>query len=207
MKLFEVERKFTWSPAIIKTLLANGGTPAFPSRPIIRSKSFSDTYYDMNDRLSSNGLWLRKRLFQSALNEGNSARNGVWEAKQALPGSSFTKSTYDETKDLSRILQVVRKHMPNCPGPDKSYGLEEICHFETLRRSFRADGKFTVVLDETNFGHSVGEVELLAQDSVRAHAEIDAFLVKYAWLFDCSEPKGKLTAYFEKFPPPIRAGA
>ena len=63
-----------------------------------------------------------------------------------------------------------------------------------------ADHKFTAVLDETDFGHSVGEVEILADDAKQAHADSDTFLNHYAWFFDCSKPKGKLAAYLEKFP-------
>ena len=117
------------------------------------------------------------------------------------------RSTYDETQDLSRSLQMIRYCIPKCSEPDDSFGLEKTCRFETHRRSFLADGKFMVVLDETDFGHLAGEVEILAEDANRAHADIDAFLARYAWLFDCSEPKGKLTAYFENFPSPIKAAS
>jgi hypothetical protein len=56
-------------------------------------------------------------------------------------------------------------------------------------------------LDETSFGHSVGEVELMHDNAAEAHREIDAFLDKYSWFFGKDAPKGKLTAFFEKFPP------
>lgn len=57
-----------------------------------------------------------------------------------------------------------------------------------------------MVLDTTDFGHRVGEVEMMAEDADNAHANIDAFLKEYAWFFDTTtQPKGKLTAYFEKF--------
>lgn len=71
--------------------------------------------------------------------------------------------------------------------------------FETHRLTLLADGKFTVVLDFTDFGHVVGEVELMAEDAERAHGDVEAFLKEYAWFFDTVNPKGKLTAYFEKF--------
>ena len=117
-----------------------------------------------------------------------------------MPGSTFVRSIYDETRDPIRIWQMTKNCIPKCAGPNESFGLEKTCQFETHRRSFLADGRFTVVLDETDFGHSAGEVELLAEDEKRAHADIDVFLARYAWLFDCSTPKGKLTAYFEKNP-------
>ena len=74
-----------------------------------------------------------------------------------------------------------------------------MAEFVTTRVSFLADDRFTVVLDATDFGHTVGEVELMAEDAEKAHADIDAFLKEYAWFFDTSNPKGKLTAYFDKF--------
>ncbi len=207
MKLLEIERKFTWNPTSLNILMANGGRPPFSSRPAIQSKTFRDTYYDLENRLSRKGLWVRKRLLYNLHKQVDDSKTGTWEAKQSMPGSSFVRSTYDETQDPSRILQMIRNCIPKCAGPDESFGLEETCRFETRRRSFLADGKFIVVLDETDFGHSAGEVEILAGDANRAHADIDAFLARYAWLFDCSKPKGKLTAYFEKFPPPIKAAA
>lgn len=130
----------------------------------------------------------------------NTTKTGVWEAKQAMPGSSFTHATYQETQDTNCIRQMISKHIPRCLGSEDHFGLKELCQFETFRRSFLADHKFTVVLDETDFGHSTGEVELLAEDVERAHADIDAFLNRYDWFFDCSKPKDKLIAYFEKYP-------
>jgi hypothetical protein len=56
------------------------------------------------------------------------------------------------------------------------------------------------MLDETDFEHSIGEAELEAEDVVEAHREINAFLDKYPWFFQKERPKGKLTAYFERFP-------
>lgn len=81
-----------------------------------------------------------------------------------MPGSSFACSTYDETEDPSRILPMIRYCIPKCGGPDESFGLEETCQFETHRRSFLADGMFMVVLDETDFGHLAGEVEILSEE-------------------------------------------
>ena len=100
----------------------------------------------------------------------------------------------------------MRAHLPADPGLgfDNDFGLDAIADFETHRRTFLADGRFTVVLDVTDFGHRVGEVELMAEDAERAHREIGAFLEKYAWFFDTSRPQGKLTAYFEKFGYPER---
>lgn len=57
---------------------------------------------------------------------------------------------------------MIKQHIPTCAGPDIYFGLGEMCRFETHRRSFVADEKYTVVLDKTDFGHTVGEIELFA---------------------------------------------
>ena len=44
----------------------------------------------------------------------------------------------------------------------------------------------------------------MAEDAEKAHRDIEAFLEEYAWFFDTSSPKGKLTAYFERFGYPKR---
>ena len=70
---------------------------------------------------------------------------------------------------------------------------------------------FEVVFDTTDFGHSVGEVELqhtmevdddnelLAQRqalSSRMDREIETFINQYSWAFPSGKPIGKLSAYF-----------
>lgn len=58
------------------------------------------------------------------------------------------------------------------------------------------------MLDSTDFGHSVGEVELnlmLAEDEEgKAHGEIDAFMGPYPWFFDRGERcEGEASCVFE----------
>ena len=61
------------------------------------------------------------------------------------------------------------------------------------------DRKFSVVLDVTDFGHEVGEVEVMAEEAHadKAHGEIETFLKRYPWFFDTRGPRGKWTAYFD----------
>lgn len=117
-----------------------------------------------------------------------------------MHGGTILRSTFSETKDRNQIRELVRSQFRD-PSLDfhNAFGLDTMAGFRTHRLSFLADGKFTVVLDSTDFGHRVGEVELMAEDAEEAHRDIDAFLKEYAWFFDTSVPKGKLTAYFEKF--------
>lgn len=107
-----------------------------------------------------------------------------------MQGGSFLRSTFSETKDRSQILELVRLHFPDLSrGFHDDFGLDAIAAFETQRLTVLADDRFTVVLDVTDFGHVVGEVELLAEDAEKAHADIDAFLEEYAWFFDRSNRK------------------
>jgi thiamine-triphosphatase len=71
------------------------------------------------------------------------------------------------------------------------------------------------VVDKTDFGHTVGEVELqqevdfaesteeeFGQEKQKAMEDMDQriarFMDRYSWAFTPGEPKGKLTAYFEQ---------
>jgi len=199
MVLLEVEQKFSWTAAKLRLLQHNQGRPPFKQITNLRQHAFRDTYYDSQHRLSEAGLWVRKR--HQILSPENAVTQSTfeWEAKQRRDGSSVIRSTFEETKDTYQIAQMVRAHVSWYPSSYNDFGLDELCQFETCRRSFEADGKFTVVLDSTDFGHQVGEVEILAEDAEKAHRDIDAFMREYAWFFDIIKPKGKLTAYFEKF--------
>ena len=97
------------------------------------------------------------------------------------------------------IHQMISKCILWCLGLSECFELNQQCQFQTSQHTFIADKKFTVILNSINFEHSVGEVKLLAEDADKAHADIDAFLNQYAWFFDRSKLKGKLTTYFEKF--------
>lgn len=201
MPLLEVEQKFAWTLSKLKLLERNAGHPPFKYLTSINTEIFRDTYYDTNDVLFNSGLWVRKRCHLDAVKPSGKSGNPVWEAKKAVPGSSFARSTFEETQDTSRILRMVAELRPHALGHEECFGLDELCQFTTNRQTFLVDEKFTVALDTTDFGHSVGEVEVMTEDAEKGHADIDAVLKTYAWFFDNSKPKGKLSAYFEKFPP------
>ena len=130
-----------------------------------------------------------------------------------MRNGSFLRSTFVEIKDPSQIRELLRRHFPD---PDdrsnrdefqhNNFGLNPIAAFETKRVTLVAKEKkdereFSVVLDVTDFGHEVGEVEVMAEEAgaEKAHGEIERFLKRYPWFFDTRSPKGKLTAYFEMF--------
>src|SRR5690606_12893093 len=114
-----------------------------------------------------------------------------------------------------QIQSLINKYIPNTPDSKKDFGLDLFCQFGTKRETYLVDGKFSVMLDETTFGHASGEVEVEVDVDIadgerkevaieKAHADIKEFLDKYSWFFRAGgdqKPKGKLTAYFDAFPP------
>ena len=70
-----------------------------------------------------------------------------------------------------------------------------MARFTTTRREWRADGRFGIVLDESDFGHRVGEVEVMSEEGGKAREEIDAFMERYGWFFGKGKPEGKLAAF------------
>ena len=213
MPLLEIEQKFSFNTANLARLLRN---PTF-SAP--QKSAFHDTYFDSGNSLSNAGLLLRKRRHLDPkpssspfhpsfhISTGIANGEGEWEAKQSVQNGSFLRSTFVETKDLTQIRQLLRCHFPPHPDdrsnlPDDNFGLNPIAAFGTERVTVVAkeDGKeFSVMLDSTNFGHEVGEVEVMAEEAEaeKAHGDVERFLKRYPWFFDTRSPKGKLTAYFE----------
>lgn len=106
--------------------------------------------------------------------------------------------------------------------PDRGIGWHEAARFVSYRDKFLVDDKFTVILDKTDFGHVVGEVELEKEVTVTVAGggaikkeeeqqvdgmavsqviagmdrEIDKFMKRYEWAFPPGKPVGKLSAYF-----------
>ena len=202
MPLLEIEQKFSFHLAGIGRLITRTGHPPFKHLSNSTVQTFRDTYFDTHNKLSDTGLWIRKRYVHPDLTNSNSLPEGTleWEAKHRKHGGSFLRSTFSETKDKNQIRDLVRSCLPDHKlASEEDFGLDAMAEFETRRLTFLADHKFTVVLDFTNFGHEVGEVELMAEDAGKAHAEIDGFVKEYGWFFDMSKPKGKVRAYFDKF--------
>ncbi|KAI4233710.1 MAG: hypothetical protein LQ352_008226 [Teloschistes flavicans] len=158
---------------------------------------FTDTYLDHRDILSSNGIWVRRRQ-RDALDGRD-----VMEAKVRINGD-YSRSTFDEITDRQGIYEVIRPHVPHLEPSASNLGLDILAHFTTVRWSFLANDKFTIVLDESDFGHSIGEVELMAEDEAEAHLQIDGFMRKYSSFFgrgkgDGEKPEGKLSAYLRRY--------
>jgi thiamine-triphosphatase len=163
-------------------------------------RSFEDVYYDRDQVLSSKGIWVRKR-------------NEKWQAKIRQNGD-YTNSQFEEVADADEISRIIRGMDLGMHTASSNFGLEEIARYTTFRETWRADNKFEIVLDATNFDHIVGEVELqqavtleddngedalrLARQAVSADMDrqLEDFMNYYSWAFPSDKPVGKLSAYF-----------
>ncbi|RAH40228.1 thiamine-triphosphatase, partial [Aspergillus brunneoviolaceus CBS 621.78] len=199
--LLEVERKFR-RMAVDKLHLNSGHLP-FHGLLYRGTQIFHDTYYDSADFLSARGVRVRRR-------------NNTWQVK-IRRGENYSNSRFEELSTTAAISA----YLAELTGETRSdatnqFGLTPMASFTTLRESWTADNDFTIVQDVTDFGHTVGEVELelrwncrddrprIERERCRASktAEMDeripAFMRRYYWAFCVGVPKGKLTAYFER---------
>ncbi|KAI9846088.1 MAG: hypothetical protein M1837_004344 [Sclerophora amabilis] len=202
--LLEVESKFRFKESLLTRFRSNQGNPPFNRLTFLRTHVFQDTYYDHANVLSKNGIWIRERA---------DGKSKALEAKKRITGD-YTRSTFEEITDGDTIRALIRQYLPQQQQQRSSSsasssscleqqqqshvgGLDVMARFTTSRQLFVADDRFSIMLDRTDFGHSVGEVELEAEDAGSAHREIDAFLRKYSWFCEGGGPvEGKLSAYF-----------
>lgn len=240
--ILEVERKFTSTPTSLVHLLTAVGVMTdadgvggarfrslVPLQPLAEYTDFQDVYFDTpQETLGRAGVWLRRREWC-----GYTSRDRYrprLEAKVRV-GGDYTNSAFEEITDVARIAALLAELVPGAEvvlrgrdaGPEvRGGGMGVLASFQTHRRKFLADGRFTIVLDTTDFGHAVGEVELERElpagverdregegkeggyDKAAVVAEmdhdIDAFMKSYPWAIPPGEPVGKLSAYFAKYP-------
>ncbi|KAK0736132.1 CYTH-like domain-containing protein, partial [Apiosordaria backusii] len=197
----EVERKV---PSLTIPTLSN---PALWSRPAFLSvdprphKSIHDIYYDKNDALCSNGLWVRKR-------------NGVWQAKfNPLASIGQQNTRFEELRTESDIVKAIKAIVKTNGESATNFGLDKMAEFTTYRERWMVDKEFVVVRDRTCFGWEVVEVEL--EETVKVEerkesdkvwkqrkmeemdARIESFMKRYSWAWVEGQVKGKLSAYFD----------
>ncbi|RDL36243.1 Uncharacterized protein BP5553_06855 [Venustampulla echinocandica] len=193
----EVERKFLVTPAAIVYLRSNGGGSGFKRYESLGKQTTHDTYYDRNNVLFSKGVYIRRR-------------NGHWEAK-IRSGGDFINSAFTEIDGKNPVKEVVEQ---NLPVTADGRGIEEILNpcaeFVTERESWMIDGSFKVDVDTTDFGNTVGEVELTrtlryadgeeGETNIREKMdqEIRAFMQSCPQAFPAGRPLGKLSAYFNQ---------
>lgn len=142
--LLEVERKF--ARLRVYPLRASSGSPPFDNLVALGSQTFRDVYYDTNSRLSLAGTWVRQR-------------DSHWESKIRQAGN-YDQSQFKEVRDHEMIRQQVASLTGISKPASVAFGLQQIVDIATFRESWLADDRFKIVLDQTDFGHTVGEVEL-----------------------------------------------
>lgn len=219
--VLEVERKFAPTATSIRQLDQNTGEPPFDSVVHKGVSCFEDTYYDTpTDTLSKAGVWIRRReKLECGVRpfSGHRRRDPPdvsWEAKVRV-GGDFINSALREVTDVREISGMLGTFVPGAElgarhGP-RGGRVREMARLVTDGTGYVVDGRFSVVIDVADFGHTVGEVELEkdaaeasleGEDRARAIAamdeEIDGFMRSFGWAFPAGKPVGKLTAYFER---------
>lgn len=194
-------------------LKANSGSPAFGSLECLGQSTFTDTYFDDPvSTLSTQGVWVRQR-------------GTDWQAK-IRQGGDYTNSQFQELSCPDEIGRMIKSYNIQYSGPalllgsDKSFGLKSMAQFTTIREGWKADKKFKIVLDRTDYGHAVGEVKLELEMEMESNKkknndeneklwaaerqgmatqmdrQIETFMQKYSWAFPDGKAVGKLSAYF-----------
>lgn len=173
---FEVEQKFSISADTREKLAALG---ALKQKDCL---SFTDIYYDTNNNsLTFNDFWLRQR-------------NGSWQLKSPLKSHASKPLTdkYKETENEEDILKLLRE-FGFLKQDDSSLQqlvdlqfLSAISEFTTIREVWLLPSSETeglsggnVVLDSTNGGYKIGEVEVMA-DTQALTDQAEEFVKKMA---------------------------
>ncbi|KAF3933690.1 Thiamine-triphosphatase [Dactylella cylindrospora] len=201
-----LKHKFLFSHLHLPIFHKNLGPTPFRSLQFLGSRSYTDTYFDTPER--------RLHRFHAYVRN----RNGIWELKQFHRGIRSSEPTvcqqFSGRRDVKTALRglginvPIRRSQVSGPNADlifETFGLMPLMQFATARRLYRVDERFSVVLDTTDFGHSVGEVGFAArnEDEERSDGEIEEFMRRYEWFFGEGSGKGvkgKRGAYWQVFP-------
>lgn len=186
----EVERKFAGFKQ--GSLALRQGHPPIRNLRDLGQSTFHDIYYDDRDLLSRSGVWLRMR-------------DGKWQMKVGKNVDRLN-SRLQEISDHETIAQKIQSLTGQRTPQASNFGLSPLASFRTTRHSWLADDEFTLVLDRTDFGHTVGEVELEVNTTVQDNDEAEKimtemdmrivnFIERHQDVFSEDAPVGKLTAY------------
>ncbi len=142
----EVERKFV-VPADFASVLPQHGFNLVKEF----EETLADDYFDNGEyALIQADHWLRRR-------------NGDWELKYPIVGCYQESTTrYHETSDADDILA---KLAAVSEGLDKQWQQDQLtcyAHLETRRWYYRKDA-ITIVVDVTQWGFRVGEIEIMVE--------------------------------------------
>ncbi|MBI2475994.1 MAG: CYTH domain-containing protein [Candidatus Taylorbacteria bacterium] len=145
--MIEVEKNFDLRPGDKERLIRNA--------EFVGRKSFTDVYYDTpNFSLTRRDYWLR-------------TRNGKFELKVPLNQEGINSRKTDQYKELETDEEIARKLNLNVKAvlpaqlADKVY--KPFATITTARETYRK-GDFHLDFDETDFGFSTFEAELMVKD-------------------------------------------
>lgn len=200
----EIERKFRVPPDVERRLLALGAS-------LLSRKTFVDTYYDTEDYfLCQRDHWLRLR---------GSDENNAWELKHRRKGDASCEAAataYREVRGDAQIMATLGEVLPqtrlvkDAPRVSDLVAngtLRELAVITTVRKTFKAPaGNAVVDIDETDWGFSVGEIEVVLVESddgsdlqagavERANAEISALSAQLGVDEEGPPPEGKVESY------------
>jgi hypothetical protein len=98
--------------------------------------AIDDQYFDIDGRLCSQGLWIRRRL-EHAVTQNEPKSNtknkaSIWEAKKRLSGD-FTESASEEIAGHDAVLWMVKQYARVTDLSD----LQEVAHLLTARSTWK----------------------------------------------------------------------
>ena len=160
-KKVEIERKFAVTSDAGDRILQAGGK-------CVKESTFEDVYFDTDSyQLTLADHWLRKR-------------DGCWELKAAVHQDKLneTCTKYAEYESENEILSRLDAIFDNNTEAEsdqardmeeyiKQCNLQPFATFKTTRTCYQMedDHDVSVVLDSTDFGFNVGEIEIMASQS------------------------------------------
>nr|ACO14570.1 Thiamine-triphosphatase [Caligus clemensi] len=173
--MIEVERKFT-VPECFEALLDKHGFKNMSG--FEQDEEICDTYYDSQGfDLMIEDYWLR-------------SRNGDWELKYPVGVHPTGSTLYHETSDVHEISAKLQILVPKKNNGSKRNSmifnnigdficnqiLHKFAELITRRKHYQKDN-VSIVVDETNWGYKVGEIEMVVKDKLEvpeASKKIDA---------------------------------
>lgn len=195
---FEIERKFAPTKTSLELLRRNSGRPAFKSSVHETKQRMEDAYYDKDNILDKHGIWVRNR-------------SGLWEGK-IRQGGDYINSQFREVQGEKEVGSLIDRFIKGAGIVNgQPHGLTEIARFATTREAWLVNDRFTISIDESDFGHTVGEVDIVetidrgkSPYSLESEAvvgemldeEIRQFMRLHEWAFPDTPATGKLSAYF-----------
>jgi len=185
--MIEIERKFKLRETDLQTIkqIAKFGG----------EKTYRDEYYDSPTyELTKKDTWLRKR-------------NGVWECKVAVEntenkGTDYYLELTNESDILKYLLDNDHIKQIGSLSVDQHLANNSICQFATIcsaRSKYKTD-KFNFDLDVTDFGYSIGEIEIMVKDASEipsAQKLIDQFVSEHDLVV--AGVQGKVLEYLNRF--------